>query len=195
MMGRNMSMKHERSNHLKNTHLSLRPGSLLHFFVWMIIDTMLMLLVTLTMVVMVNKVKELCFWIKDHSWVTIVLILIGTLPILVLSLLKLLGYRREIDHFLIGISFVLCSMGFASVFKTVHLLTALAASGATIVLTAVALIMALYLRNSNFLFTITLFAVLCASVLIGIIMYIVEYVSGSTEKVLFNCSIFLKIST
>ncbi|CAH8865233.1 unnamed protein product, partial [Trichobilharzia szidati] len=67
MMGQNMSMKHERSNHLKNTPSKLRQGRLLYFFIWMVIDTLLMLLVTLTMVVMVNRVKELCFWIKEHS--------------------------------------------------------------------------------------------------------------------------------
>ncbi|CAH8865247.1 unnamed protein product, partial [Trichobilharzia szidati] len=73
-------------------------------------------------------------------------------------------------------------MGFATVFKTVSLVIALAASGSTILLTAAVLITALYLRDSNFLFTITLFAALCASVLTGIILYIVEYVSGHDDK-------------
>ncbi|CAH8865813.1 unnamed protein product [Trichobilharzia szidati] len=80
----------------------------------MVIDTIVMLLVTLTMVVMVNKIKGLCVWITEHSWLTILLILLGALPVLILGLLKLLGYRREIDHFFITFSFILCSMGFTT---------------------------------------------------------------------------------
>nr|CAH8865802.1 unnamed protein product [Trichobilharzia regenti] len=99
---------------LKNSSLGFRPGSLFHFFIWMIIDTLLMLLVTTTMVVMVNTVAGLSEWVKKYSWLTVLLILIGALPVLVLALLKLLGYHRDIDHFLIVFSFVLCSMGFAT---------------------------------------------------------------------------------
>nr|CAH8865788.1 unnamed protein product [Trichobilharzia regenti] len=99
---------------LKISSLGFRPGSLFHFFIWMIIDTLLMLLVTATMVVMVNTVAGLSEWVKKYSWLTLLLILVGALPVLVLALLKLLGYHRDIDHFLIVFSFVLCSMGFAT---------------------------------------------------------------------------------
>nr|CAH8823379.1 unnamed protein product [Trichobilharzia regenti] len=140
----------------------------------MIIDAFLMLLVTLTMIVMVNKVKQLCMWIEYNSWITIVLILIETLPVLLLALLKLLGYRRDIDHFLIGFSFVLCSMGFATMVKTIYLFTALTAIGLTVLLTGLMLFLALYLRDSNLLFTTTLFVILCVSIVAGLILYIIE---------------------
>nr|CAH8865772.1 unnamed protein product [Trichobilharzia regenti] len=100
MINQKMSRETLRFYRLKNSRLSMRPGSLTHFFVWMLlIDTFLMLLVTLAMVIMVNKIKAFCVWITTHSWLTIVLILLRALPVLILGLLKLLGYRREIDHF------------------------------------------------------------------------------------------------
>nr|CAH8865814.1 unnamed protein product [Trichobilharzia regenti] len=161
----------------------MRPGSLLHFFVWMLIDTLLMLLVTLTMVVMVNKIKALCIWITTHSWLTIVLILLGALPVLVLGLLKLLGYRREIGHFFIAFSFLLCSMGFTIRFHTIDLVPALAAVGSTIALTAVVVILAFYLRNIKFRSTITFFSLLCSSVLVGVILFIIAFNFKKPEQV------------
>nr|CAH8865414.1 unnamed protein product [Trichobilharzia regenti] len=74
-------------------------------------------------------------------------------------------------------------MGFATVFKTVDWLAALAAGGATLLLTAVALFMALYMRDTNFQFSIALFSALCGSTLAGLISYIIEYVSGSTKQI------------
>nr|CAH8865410.1 unnamed protein product [Trichobilharzia regenti] len=74
-------------------------------------------------------------------------------------------------------------MGFATVFKTVDWLAALAAGGATLLLTAVALFMALYMRDTNFQFSIALFSALFGSTLAGLISYIIEYVSGSTKQI------------
>nr|CAH8865736.1 unnamed protein product [Trichobilharzia regenti] len=167
---------------LKNSSLSLRPGSLFHFFIWMIIDTLLMLLVTVTMVVMVNTIKELSDWLQEHSWLTVLLILLGALPVLILALLKLLGYRRDVDHFLIVFSFVLCSMGFATRLNAIDWVVALAALGSTVALTAVVIILALYFRDLDFRITITFFSLLYSSVLIGLILFIIEFTSQGTSK-------------
>nr|CAH8865728.1 unnamed protein product [Trichobilharzia regenti] len=169
---------------LKNSSLGFRPGSLFHFFIWMIIDTLLMLLVTTTMVVMVNTVAGLSEWVKKYSWLTVLLILIGALPVLVLALLKLLGYHRDIDHFLIVFSFVLCSMGFATRLTNADCVLALAAIGSTVALTAVVVLLALYFKQIDFRITITLFSLLYAFVLIGIILFIIEFTTnGAEEKV------------
>nr|CAH8865752.1 unnamed protein product [Trichobilharzia regenti] len=56
---------------------------------------------------MVNTIAELSEWLQEHNWVTVLLILLGALPVLILALLKLLGYRRDVDHFFIVFSFVL----------------------------------------------------------------------------------------
>nr|CAH8819872.1 unnamed protein product [Trichobilharzia regenti] len=148
----------------------------------MLIDTFVMLLVTFTMVVMVNKIKALCLWITAHSWLTIVLILLGALPVLVLGLLKLLGYRREIDHFFIAFSFLLCSMGFTTRFHTIDLVPSLAAAGSMFALTAVVIFLALYLRNIQFQSTIILFSLLCSSFLIGLILFIIEFNLKETKQ-------------
>ncbi|CAH8865995.1 unnamed protein product [Trichobilharzia szidati] len=177
-----MSSQTVQLNRLKNSRLNMRPGSLLHFFVWMLIDTLVMLLLTLTMIVMVNKIERLCQWVTAHSWLTILLILLGALPVLVLGLLKLLGYRREIDHFFIAFSFVLCSMGFTTRLNTIDLVPALAAIASAFALAALVIFLALYLRNVEFRVTIIVFSLLCASVLIGLILFIIEFNLGKKEQ-------------
>nr|CAH8865746.1 unnamed protein product [Trichobilharzia regenti] len=183
MTNHKMSGRSLRINRLKNSRLSMRSGSLLHFFVWMLIDTFVMLLVTLAMVVMVNKIEALCIWITTHSWLTIVLILLGAIPVLILGLLKLLGYRREIDHFFISFSFLLCSMGFTTRIHTIDLVPALVAVGSMVALTALVVFLALYLRNIQFRSTIILFSLLCSSVLVGLILFSIEFNLEKSEQV------------
>nr|CAH8865104.1 unnamed protein product [Trichobilharzia regenti] len=150
----------------------------------MIIDTLLMLLVTATMVVMVNTIAGLSDWIQEHSWLTVLLISLGAIPVLILALLKLLGYRRDIDHFFIVFSFALCSMGFAARLYNIDLVPALAALGSTVALTAVVILLALYFRQLDFRITITLFSLLYASVLTGLILFIIEFTSDGKQKAL-----------
>nr|CAH8865744.1 unnamed protein product [Trichobilharzia regenti] len=185
MTNHKMSGRSLRINRLKNSRLSMRSGSLLHFFVWMLIDTFVMLLVTLAMVVMVNKIEALCIWITTHSWLTIVLILLGAIPVLILGLLKLLGYRREIDHFFISFSFLLCSMGFTTRIHTIDLVPALVAVGSMVALTALVVFLALYLRNIQFRSTIILFSLLCSSVLVGLILFSIEFNLEKSEQAIF----------
>nr|CAH8865784.1 unnamed protein product [Trichobilharzia regenti] len=70
-----MSSKTVRPHILKKSSFNLRPGSFQHFFIWMLTDTFLMLLMTAGMLAMVNKIKGLCDWITENKWISILLMI------------------------------------------------------------------------------------------------------------------------
>ncbi|CAH8866019.1 unnamed protein product, partial [Trichobilharzia szidati] len=181
-----MSSKIARSDILKTSSFGLRPGGFLHFFIWMMIDTFLMLLMTVGMLVMVNKINGLCNWITENKWISILLILLAALPMFILALLKILKIRRDVDHFLIGFSFLLCSMGFATMYRGFNIFNASISFGVTIALTTFVIVLALYLRNSSTALTITLFAFMCVLVITGVIVYVVQIIQHVPQRIYTN---------
>nr|CAH8829060.1 unnamed protein product [Trichobilharzia regenti] len=145
----------------------------LNFFIWMLVDAFLMLLVTLGMVIMVNTVG-LSEWIEKHYFVSYIFIFIGLLPILLLLLLKRFRYPRMIDHLLISLSFILIAMGFAAKFQGIDWIYALISCCVTIVITGFMIVLALLLRNLKFQYTLIILIVSCVLAGVGIIIFLVE---------------------
>nr|CAH8865212.1 unnamed protein product [Trichobilharzia regenti] len=112
-------------------------------------------------------------WIRLNSWVRIILIVLGCVPILILMLVKALGYGREIDHYLIGFSYILLSMGFATFFCEIVSMYALISGGVTLVVTALVIIIAVNVRSSIIL-TIIIFVFMVIALIIGTVLFIVQ---------------------
>ncbi|CAH8865835.1 unnamed protein product [Trichobilharzia szidati] len=164
MSGEGASFDSSRKLHLSNRNL---------FLLWMIADTALMILITIGMIVMVNNEEEVNEWIRVNSWVTIILIILGCVPILILVLVKALGNNREIDHYLIGFSYILCSMGFATLFRVIDVLYASISSGVTLVATALVIFIAVNVRRSTML-TIIIFVFVVIALIVGAALHIVQ---------------------
>ncbi|CAH8831492.1 unnamed protein product [Trichobilharzia szidati] len=70
LIQRQMSSQISTLSTWKSMHVNKTSNRFLNYFIWMLVDAFLMILVTAGMVVMVNTIGKLDTWIEKHYYVS-----------------------------------------------------------------------------------------------------------------------------